>query len=248
MPMSVPLSETADASPLLRVEDLCVSYGTVEAVRGIDFQVHAGEQVVLLGANGAGKSSTLNGLVGLAPVIAGRALLDGSPLQGLPTERLPRQGLTLCPEGRRIFAALSVEEHLRLGGYVLPRREVASEIARMYTLFPILAERRRQLAGTLSGGQQQMLAIARALMCRPRLLLLDEPSLGLAPRIVEQVFALIAGLRGQGVTVLLVEQNVAMSLEIADRGYVMAAGRIVAADSAAALRDSNLVAHTYLAH
>ncbi len=236
------------SQPLLSVRGLHVAYGAVEAVRGIDLEVRAGEIVALLGANGAGKSSTLNGIVGLAPATAGAVRLKSEEIRGLSTERLARRRLTLCPEGRRVFATLDVEENLRLGGYALERRLRPERLAQMYALFPILAERRRQQAGTLSGGQQQLLAIARALMCDPELLLLDEPSLGLAPRIVEQVFELIATLRGRGVTVLLVEQNVAMSLEIADRGYVMASGRIVAAADAAELRRSGLIAQTYLAH
>ncbi len=234
--------------PLLSVRNLCVAYGAVEAVRGIDLEVRRGEIVALLGANGAGKSSTLNGIVGLAPATSGEVRLRSEEIRGLGTERLARRRLTLCPEGRRVFATLDVEENLRLGGYALDRKLRPQRLEQMYALFPILAERRRQPAGTLSGGQQQMLAIARALMCDPELLLLDEPSLGLAPQIVEQVFELIAELRRRGVTLLLVEQNVAMSLEIADRGYVMASGRIVAAADAATLRHSDLLAQTYLAH
>ncbi len=242
-------SDSANSPSLLSVHGLSVAYGAVEAVHGIDFEVRAGEIVALLGANGAGKSSTLNGIVGLAPATSGRVLFKGRDLRGLATERLAGKRLTLCPEGRRVFATLNVEENLRLGGYALNGKQRPDQaLEEMYALFPILAERRRQLAGTLSGGQQQMLAIARALMCGPELLLLDEPSLGLAPLIVEQVFELISGLRARGVTLLLVEQNVAMSLDIADRGYVMASGRIVAAATAAELRHSDLIAQTYLAH
>lgn len=240
--------DNANPASLLSVLGLSVAYGAVQALHGIDFEVRSGEIVVLLGANGAGKSSTLNGIVGLAPAISGQVLFKGQDIRGMATERLPRKGLTLCPEGRRVFAGLNVEENLRLGAYALNRQQRSNTaLEQMYALFPILAERRHQLAGTLSGGQQQMLAIARALMCGPELLLLDEPSLGLAPLIVEQVFELIAGLRDRGVTLLLVEQNVAMSLDIADRGYVMASGRIVAAAPAAELRNSDLIAKTYLA-
>lgn len=237
------------APALLQVQDLQVAYGAVTAVRGIDLQVQRGEIVVLLGANGAGKSSMLNALVGLAPTTGGCIRLRGEDITGLASEQFARRGMTLCPEGRRVFAALGVEENLRLGGYVQRNRsQLSGLLEEMYALFPVLAERRRQIAGTLSGGQQQMLAIARALMCRPELLLLDEPSLGLAPLIVEQVFELLAQLRRRGVTLLLVEQNVAMSLEIADRGYVMAAGRIAAAGDAASLRTSGIAERAYLGH
>lgn len=254
MPDALPMSSTPpsplqSAEQLLRVHELQVAYGAVTAVQSVSFEVAKGEIVVLLGANGAGKSSTLNGIVGLSPVTAGQIAFRGEQIQGLQTEALARRRLTLCPEGRRVFSGLTVEENLRLGGYALKGRVQAQQrFDEMLTLFPILAQRRRQMAGTMSGGQQQMLAIARALMCDPELLLLDEPSLGLAPQIVEQVFELVAALRTRGVTILLVEQNVAMSLEIADRGYVMASGRIVAAADAATLRDSDVIAQTYLAH
>jgi len=230
---------------VLEVEGLEVAYGAVVAVRGVDLAVAAGEAVALVGANGAGKSSTLNAVVGLAPATAGRIRFKGDEIRGVPTERLVRRGLTLSPEGRRVFPGLTVEENLVVGGYAR-RRAAARTAAEMYSLFPILAERRRQLAGTLSGGQQQMLAIARALMSGPELLLLDEPSLGLAPQIVEQIFDLVATLRGRGVTMLLVEQNVAMALDVVDRAYVMAQGRIVGSGTAAELRASDLVAAAYL--
>jgi branched-chain amino acid transport system ATP-binding protein len=233
--------------PLLAVHGLTVRYGAVEAVRGIDLHVEEGELVALLGANGAGKSSTLNAIVGLAPTSAGKVMFAGADITRQPTERLVRRGLTLTPEGRRVFAVLTVEENLMMGAYSkADARQVASAYERMYALFPILAARRGQIAGTLSGGQQQMLAIARSLMSEPRLLLLDEPSLGLAPQIVETIFDLIASLRAADVTILLVEQNVAMSLDVVDRGYVMAAGTVVAAGSAGELRSSHLVEHAYL--
>uniref|UniRef100_UPI003D143809 ABC transporter ATP-binding protein n=1 Tax=Roseibium sp. TaxID=1936156 RepID=UPI003D143809 len=206
--------------PLLAVDSLKVNYGAVEAVRGIDFQIDQGEIVTLLGANGAGKSSTLNALVGLVPVASGRVVFDGTDVTDHAPERLAPLGMTLSPEGRRVFATLSVEENLRMGAYAIGNRiEIKAAWERVYDLFPILRERREQYAGTLSGGQQQMLAVGRALMSNPRLLLLDEPSLGLAPKIVEQIFELIGVLRGQGVTLVVVEQNVSMALEIADRGY-----------------------------
>ncbi len=235
---------------LLDVRGLSVRYGAVEAVRGIDLAIEAGEIVALLGANGAGKSSTLNAIVGLVPSQAGEILFEGEALSGLATEDLVRRGITLTPEGRRVFGSLTVEENLALGSMPLGKAEEQrrNNLERMFGLFPLLAERRLQIAGTLSGGQQQMLAIARSLMSSPRLLLLDEPSLGLAPRIVDTIFEQIEELRGAGITILLVEQNVAMSLEIADRGYVMASGAIATAGTAAELTSSNLVEQAYLGH
>ena len=232
---------------LLSVTNLQVRYGAVEAVRGVDIEVGQGELVALLGGNGAGKSSTLNAIVGLVPASGGRVDFLATDISDLPTEMLVRKGITLSPEGRRVFAGLTVAENLSLGTYGrADRGGIADTYARVYELFPILKERGNQLAGTLSGGQQQMLAIGRALMIAPKLLLLDEPSLGLAPQIVETIFELIATLRDQGITILLVEQNVAMSLDIVDRGYVMAGGRIVAAGTAAELNSSNIVEEAYL--
>lgn len=233
--------------PLLSVDSLQVRYGAVEAVRRIDFEIHQGEIVTLLGANGAGKSSTLNALVGLVPVASGRVVFDGADVTDHAPERLAPMGLTLAPEGRRVFGTLTVEENLRMGAYgVSDRAELDAAWSRVYDLFPILRERRGQYAGTLSGGQQQMLAVGRALMSNPRLLLLDEPSLGLAPKIVEQIFELISVLRDQGVTLVVVEQNVAMALEIADRGYVMSGGRIVSSGTAKALSQADRLQAAYL--
>ena len=232
---------------LLSVTNLQVRYGAVEAVRGVDIEVGQGELVALLGGNGAGKSSTLNAIVGLVPASGGRVDFMSADISDLPTEMLVRKGITLSPEGRRVFSGLTVAENLSLGAYGRADRDgIADTFARVYDLFPILRERGNQLAGTLSGGQQQMLAIGRALMIAPKLLLLDEPSLGLAPQIVETIFELIATLRDQGITILLVEQNVAMSLDIVDRGYVMAGGRIVAAGTADELSSSNIVEEAYL--
>jgi len=235
---------------LLDVKDLHVRYGAVEAVRGIDLTIEEGELVALLGANGAGKSSTLNAIVGLAPKSAGTIHFAGKDIGSLATEDLVRLGITLTPEGRRVFGALTVEENLVLGGFPLGRAREArrQNFERMFELFPILAERRSQLAGTLSGGQQQMLAIARSLMMSPKLLLLDEPSLGLAPQIVETIFESIVDMGKAGITILLVEQNVAMSLEVVDRGYVMAAGSVVTSGTAAELESSHLVEQAYLGH
>jgi branched-chain amino acid transport system ATP-binding protein len=235
------------AAPLLDVSGLTVSYGAVEAVRGIDLSVRKGEIVTLLGANGAGKSSTLNALVGLAPRRAQRLAFAGQDIAQLPPELIVRRGMTLVPEGRRIFPTLTVAEHLLLGGAKhAARGSLAETEANMLALFPILKERLHQKAGSLSGGEQQMLAIARALMSSPDLLLLDEPSLGLAPQVVDRIFALIADLRAQGLTILLVEQNVALALEIADRGYVLVNGRIEIAGSAAELVASAEIRDAYL--
>ncbi len=234
-------------TPLLTSSSLQVRYGPVEAVRGVDFEIGEGEIVAFLGANGAGKSSTLNALVGLVPVAGGKVAFAGKDITDAPAETLAPAGITLVPEGRRVFGTLSVADNLKMGVYAIRDKErIAAAWDRVYSLFPILFERREQFAGTLSGGQQQMLAIGRALMCEPRLLLLDEPSLGLAPKIVDQVFELMETLRRQGVTLGVVEQNVARSLEIADRVYVLAGGRIATQGSAAELATSGQVQNVYL--
>lgn len=234
-------------APLLDVSGLTVSYGAVEAVRGIDLTVAKGEIVTLLGANGAGKSSTLNALVGLAPRRARRLAFSGQDIAHLPTEMIVRGGMTLVPEGRRIFPTLTVAEHLLLGGAKhAGRGPLAETRAEMLALFPILNERLDQKAGSLSGGEQQMLSIARALMSSPDILLLDEPSLGLAPQVVDRIFALVSDLRSRGLTILLVEQNVALALEIADRGYVLVNGRIEISGSAADLMASAEIRDAYL--
>lgn len=234
-------------APLLSAQGLNVRYGAIEAVRGIDFSIRKGEIVTLLGANGAGKSSTLNALVGLVPVAEGTVRFADQNITDLAPERLAPMGLTLAPEGRRVFGGLTVDENLRMGAYAVRDAErLAAAWDMVFDLFPILHQRRKQYAGTLSGGQQQMLAIGRALMCGPRLLLLDEPSLGLAPKIVGQIFDLIALLRDRGVTLGIVEQNVVMALEVADRGYVMAGGRIVAEGAAAELRQTDRLRAAYL--
>ncbi len=234
-------------APLLSAQGLNVRYGAIEAVRGIDFAIHQGEIVTFLGANGAGKSSTMNALAGLVPVAGGTVHFADEDITDLVSERLAPMGLTLAPEGRRVFGGLTVEENLRMGAYTVRDAErQAAAWDMVYDLFPILHERRRQFAGTMSGGQQQMLAIGRALMSGPRLLMLDEPSLGLAPKIVGQIFDLIALLRERKVTLGIVEQNVAMALEVADRGYVMAGGRIVAEGPAQELRQTDRLHAAYL--
>ena len=221
---------------MLRLEGLRAAYGPVEALRGIDLEVRAGELVCLLGANGAGKSSALRAISGLVRPTAGRILLDGRDIAGLEPAAVLAAGVAHCPEGRRVFPYLTVEENLDMGAYVRrDRAGIAGDLERVCAHFPILGERRRQPAGTLSGGEQQMLAIGRALMSRPRLLILDEPSLGLAPIMVKTIFDAIRRINGDGTTVLLVEQNLAQSLRLSHRGYVLETGRIVLEGSGAEL-------------
>ncbi|WP_374380732.1 ABC transporter ATP-binding protein [Dongia sp.] len=235
--------------PLLEVESLAVNYGPIKAVRNVGLTVESGEIVTVLGANGAGKSTSLQAIVGLLPLQQGRVRFDGADITGESTERIVRRGLTLTPEGRRIFAPLTVEENLRIGAATKGKGgDVAALWDQMMELFPILAARRKQLAGTLSGGEQQQLAIARSLMSKPKLLLLDEPSLGLAPIVVELIFDLIKRLRGLGITILLVEQNVHQALDIADRGYVVSGGSVVLSGSAAELKTSSDVQKAYMGH
>ena len=232
---------------MLRLDGLRAGYGPIEALRGLDLAVREGELVCLLGANGAGKSSTLRAISGLLPARAGRIVFDGDEIQGRDPADVLRRGIAHCPEGRRVFPYLTVRENLAMGAFV--RRDataVATDLERVYAHFPILADRRRQAAGTLSGGEQQMLAIGRALMARPRLILFDEPSLGLAPTVVETTFAIIADIRRAGTTVLMVEQNARLALRMADRGYVMEAGRIVLAGSARELLYNDHVRAAYL--
>lgn len=232
---------------LLKVEDLQVAYGGVQAVRGISLEVPAGEITALLGANGAGKSSTLLSLVGSVKPKAGRITFDGGDITGLTPDVLVKRGIALIPEGGRVFARQPVEQNLRLGGYVVANDATYRErIDQVYTLFPRLAERRTQIAGTLSGGERQMLAIGRALMSGPRLLLVDEPSLGLSPLLVETVFDTLANLNKMGTTILLVEQNMAQALEVAKRAYVMQSGRIALHGDADEIGASDEVRRAYL--
>ena len=233
---------------MLDVHDLRVSYGPIQAVRGVSLSVAKGEVVALLGANGAGKSSILKAIMGLAPCSGGAISLDGQAIAGGDTASTVRRGLTLVPEGRRVFSQLTVTENLRMGAAATAelRNRSGAGAEKMFTLFPRLKDRRNQVAGSLSGGEQQMLAIARALMSEPRMLLLDEPSLGLAPNIVDQIFDLLAALNREGITLLVVEQNAEVALDLASRGLVLAEGRVAAEGSAAELRDNAELARLYL--
>lgn len=230
----------------LEVQGLEVAYGAVRALKGVSLSVGQGEAIALLGANGAGKSTTLRAISGLVRPRAGSISYRGEALTRLSPAQIVRRGIAHCPEGRRVFAGLSVHDNLLLGASGRRDPEIGLDIQRMFTLFPILAERRNQAAGTLSGGEQQMLALARALMSRPTLLLLDEPSLGLAPLVVRSIFATLKALKTAGITILLVEQNVKLALELADRAYVLRTGQVVLEGKAEELRDDARVARAYL--
>jgi branched-chain amino acid transport system ATP-binding protein len=231
---------------LLDIRGLEVRYGGIRAVKGIDLEIAAGELVCLIGANGAGKSSTLRAVSGLAPAAPGSIRFDGRDLAGVPAYARARAGLVMVPEGRGVFAQLSVEENLAMGAYARSDSGVASDRARVFELFPRLAERCRQTAGTLSGGEQQMLAIGRALMSRPKLLALDEPSMGLAPIAAQKILQVIRDINSTGVTVLLVEQNARSALALAHRAYVMESGRITLSGEARALLADPRVREAYL--
>ena len=231
---------------MLEARDLHVYYGEIHALKGVSFRVGQGEIVTLLGNNGAGKTTTLRTLSGLLTPRAGDVLLDGASILGIPPHHIVLRGITHVPEGRRIFNRLTVAENLEMGAYTRAERGIAEDMDRIFTIFPRLRERRSQVAGTLSGGEQQMLAIGRALMAKPRLLLLDEPSMGLAPVLVEQIFETVQTINRQGVTVLLVEQNAAMALAIAGRGYVLETGGVVLEGPAGDLADNPEVRRAYL--
>jgi len=232
---------------LLEVRGLQVAYGGINAVKGIDLDVRAGELVTLIGANGAGKTTTLKALSGLLKPAAGSVRYGGQDVTGTPAFELVRRGLALVPEGRGVFARLTVEENLAMGAYSRDdKAAIAADCDHAYATFPRLAERRKQLAGTLSGGEQQMLAIARALMCNPRLLLLDEPSMGLAPIVVQKIFETIRTVAREGVTLLLIEQNARLALQTCDRGYVMESGLITLSGDAKSLLDNPRVRRAYL--
>jgi len=231
---------------LLEVRGLEVGYGGIRAVKGIDLAVEEGELVCLIGANGAGKTTTLRAICGLLPARAGSVRYQGADISRIPVYELPRQGLVMVPEGRGIFPQLTVEENLAMGAYARADAGIGADLERQFATFPRLRERRAQTAGTLSGGEQQMLAIARALMARPRLLLLDEPSMGLAPLLVAKIFDIVREIAARGVTILLVEQNARLALEIASRGYVMESGVIALADDARNLLADAKVREAYL--
>ena len=231
---------------LLEVKDLQVYYGSIHAIKGVSFEVNEGEIVTLIGANGAGKSTTLNTIGGLLKPRSGSVELEGQSVLGVPAHKIVGRGMALCPEGRRVFLQLTVQENLEMGAYTRPKGEIADSIANVYDRFPRLKERYKQVAGTLSGGEQQMLAMGRALMSKPRLLMLDEPSMGLAPILVEQIFSIIEELNAAGTTILLVEQNAQMALSIAHRGYVLETGTIVTTGTGAELLDDDNVRKAYL--
>ena len=240
------MTEAATKTPLLRVNDLHVYYGAIHAIKGISLEVYENEIVTLIGANGAGKSTTLNTIAGLLKPRQGTIELNGAPLNGLGASRIVPKGLSLCPEGRRIFQQMTVRENLEMGSFTRPSSEIADSLADVFERFPRLKEREKQIAGTLSGGEQQMLAMARALMSKPRLLMLDEPSMGLAPILVEQIFGIVAELHQAGSTILLVEQNAQMALQVADRAYVIETGHITLQGPAQELLHNEAVQKAYL--
>ncbi|WP_284179924.1 ABC transporter ATP-binding protein [Rhabdaerophilum sp. SD176] len=233
---------------MLSVRDLKVSYGGIEVVHGVSLDVAAGECVALIGANGAGKSSTLKAICGLVPASGGSISFEGNDITRASGHAIVRAGITMCPEGRQVFPQMSVIQNLRMGAYTRTDPEQEADLSRMMDMFPILRERQSQAAGKLSGGEQEMLAIARALMARPRICLFDEPSLGLAPKIVASVFETLARIKAMGVTILLVEQNSMMALNLADRAYLFEAGRIVMEGAAGALKNHPDVMRAYLGH
>jgi len=231
---------------LLDIDNLRSRYGRIEVLHGASLNVSAGEIVTLVGSNGAGKTTLLRAISGVQPVSGGAIRFNGQPIQSMPAHRRVALGIAQVPEGRQVFAPLSIEDNLRLGAWTRTDAEIAADIEGVYQAFPILREKRSVAAGSLSGGQQQMLAMARALMARPKLMLLDEPSMGLAPLIVDQIFEIIAGLKRRGITVLLVEQNAYAALAIADRGYVMETGRIALHGTGRELLEDSKVRSAYL--
>jgi len=233
--------------PVLRVEDVHTFYGSIEALKGITLDVHEGEIVTLIGANGAGKSTTLRSINGLNHPRRGKIFFQGTDVTSMPPHQIVKRGISQSPEGRKLFPRMSVIENLEMGAFQrADRGGIREDMDRVFSLFPRLAERKTQKAGTMSGGEQQMLAIGRALMARPKLLLLDEPSMGLAPIFVEKIFEIVKEINDQGTPILLVEQNALMALDTADRGYVLETGKIALADDAKKLRENEQVRKTYL--
>ena len=231
---------------LLKVENIHVYYGSIHAIKGVSFEVNEGEVVTLIGANGAGKSTTLNTVAGLLKPKTGTIEFEGKNIVGVPANRVVSHGMALCPEGRRVFLQMTVQENLEMGGYSRPAGEIDASLADVYQRFPRLKERYKQVAGTLSGGEQQMLAMGRALMSKPKLLMLDEPSMGLAPILVEQIFDIVKELNKAGTTILLVEQNARMALSVADRAYVLETGTIKMSGNAHELAEDDRVRKAYL--
>ena len=240
------MSEVHNNKSLLRVDDIHVYYGSIHAIKGISFEVNEGEIVTLIGANGAGKSTTLNTVSGLLKPRSGLITFEGKGIVGIGASRIVSLGMALCPEGRRVFQQMTVRENLEMGGYSRPNTEIPASLEDVFMRFPRLKEREKQIAGTLSGGEQQMLAMGRALMSKPKLLMLDEPSMGLAPILVEQIFDIIKELHHAGTTILLVEQNAQMALSIADRAYVLGTGKITISGPAAEVLADDRVREAYL--
>jgi branched-chain amino acid transport system ATP-binding protein len=241
------MSSNGDGTPILELSDVHTYYGSIQALKGISLEVYDGEIVTLLGANGAGKSTTLRSINGLNRPRQGKITFQGRDITGVPAHQIVKRGIAQSPEGRRLFPRMTVIENLEMGAFQrTDRSEIRGDMDRVFELFPRLQERRSQKAGTMSGGEQQMCAIGRALMARPKLLLLDEPSLGLAPIFVERIFDIIKQINEQGTSILLVEQNALMALDAANRGYVLETGKIVLADDAASLKTNEQVRKTYL--
>ena len=234
------------ANTLLKVGGLKVAYGGIQAVKGISFEVREGELVSLIGANGAGKTTTLKAITGLQPVAAGEIVYLGRNIKGQGAWDLVKQGLVMVPEGRGTFTRMTITENLQMGAFVREDREIDADMDRVFELFPRLKERRHQLAGTMSGGEQQMLAMGRALMARPKVLLMDEPSMGLSPIMVDKIFEVVNDIHGRGTTILLVEQNASRALQLASRGYVMESGEITMSGAGQALLDDPKVRAAYL--
>ena len=231
---------------LLKVDGIHVYYGNIHAIKGVSFEVNEGEIVTLIGANGAGKSTTLNTIAGLLKPRAGSITYEGAAITGMQASKVVSLGMALCPEGRRVFQQMTVRENLEMGGFSRPATEIEASLEDVFKRFPRLKEREKQVAGTLSGGEQQMLAMGRALMSKPKLLMLDEPSMGLAPILVDQIFAIIKELHEAGTTILLVEQNARAALSVADRGYVLETGKVVVTGTGAELLLDETVKKAYL--
>ncbi len=243
---ATPSEGAAGSKQLLEVLDIHVFYGNIEAIKGVSLEIREGEIVTLIGANGAGKTTTLNAISGLLRPRSGSITYAGRPLTGVPAYEVVTRGLSQSPEGRKIFPRMSVRENLEMGAFSRPRQDLKADFERVFDLFPVLRERESQPGGTLSGGEQQMLAMGRALMAGPKLLMLDEPSMGLAPMLVERIFDIVKEINAQGTTILLVEQNAHVALEISDRGYVLETGRVTLADDASVLLRDPHVREAYL--